>query len=158
MPQLSMHSPIGDLTVAEEDGAIVALDWGWVSNEWQEETPLLKETIRQLNAYFDGELTQFSLPLNPEGTTFQQGVWKQMCLIPTGQTRTYGELSNELKSSAQAVGNACGANPIPVIIPCHRILAANGLGGFSGAGGIETKTALLKLEKALPDDNQYTLI
>lgn len=158
MPQLSMHSPVGDLTIAEEDGAIISLDWGWVTKEWQEETPLLTEAVRQLDSYFDGELAEFDLPLRPHGTSFQQNVWKQMCLIPTGETKTYGDLSHILNSSAQAVGNACGANPIPVIIPCHRILAANSMGGFSGAGGVDTKIALLRLEDALPSDHQPSLL
>jgi len=71
-----------------------------------------------------------------------------MCAIPFGETRTYGEIAAELDASAQAVGNACGANPIPILIPCHRVLGAASLGGFSGAGGIETKVALLRHEGA----------
>lgn len=147
MPQRSLHSPIGDLTVSEEDGAIVALDWGWGRD--QGESPLLDEAARQLEAYFDGELADFKLPTRPAGTAFQIQVWRAMQAIPTGATRTYGELARELNSAARAVGVACGANPLPVIIPCHRILAANGLGGYSGDGGIETKCALLRLEGVL---------
>lgn len=158
MAQLCMHSPIGDLTLAEEDGKIISLDWGWIQAEWQEKTPLLTRALDQLNAYFDGRLADFDLPLAPEGTDFQKKVWAEMCAIPSGRTKTYGELSNILKSSAQAVGNACGANPIPVIIPCHRVLAAGGMGGYSGSGGIETKTALLRLENALPEGQQINLI
>lgn len=158
MAQLCMHSPIGDLTLAEEDGNLISLDWGWISAEWQEQTPVLLGAIDQLNSYFDGQLTVFDLPLAPHGTAFQQKVWEQMCLIPGGQTKTYGELSAILHSSAQAVGNACGVNPIPVIIPCHRILAAGGMGGYSGSGGVETKAALLKLENALPEGPQYNLL
>lgn len=147
MAQLSLHSPIGDLTVSAHDGRIVALDWGWGRD--QEPTPLLKRALSQLEAYFDGSLERFELPLAPAGSHFQRQVWEQMCAIPRGSTRTYGEIAEAIGGSARSVGTACGANPIPVIIPCHRILAANGLGGYSGDGGVETKVALLRLEGAL---------
>lgn len=147
MAQLSLHSPIGDLTVSAHDGRIVALDWGWGRD--QEPTPLLKHALSQLEAYFDGSLERFELPLAPAGSRFQRQVWEQMCAIPRGGTRTYGEIAEAIGGSARSVGTACGANPIPVIIPCHRILAANGLGGYSGDGGVETKVALLRLEGAL---------
>jgi methylated-DNA-[protein]-cysteine S-methyltransferase len=146
MPQLSLHSPVGDLSLSEEDGALVALDWGWGRD--QTPTPLLKEAIRQLNAYFDGKLTDFDLPLAPFGTAFQKRVWQQMRKIPYGKTRTYGALAEKLKSGARPVGTACGRNTIPIIIPCHRVVGTSTLGGYSGAGGLETKAALLRLEGA----------
>lgn len=151
MAYFSLHSPVGDLTVFEHDGAIVALEWGWVHGG--KNTPLLTKTKAQLNDYFDGLLTSFSLPTNPEGTGFQKRVWALMCEIPAGEYLTYGEAAKKLKSAAQPVGNACGANPIPIIIPCHRILAKGGaLGGFSGGGEnledrLKTKSSLLALEK-----------
>jgi methylated-DNA-[protein]-cysteine S-methyltransferase len=144
VPQRSLHSPVGDLTVSEEDGVIVALDWGWARD--QSDTPLLREAANQLNDYFDGTRTDFDLPTAPAGTPFQIAVWRAMQAIPAGSTRTYGDIAKELGSAARAVGMACGANPIPVIIPCHRILAAAGLGGYSGDGGLDTKRALLRLE------------
>ncbi len=147
MPQLSMHSPIGDLTVSEENGAIVALDWGWGRD--QETTPLLQRARDQLNAYFDGDPVDFDLPLNPAGSAFQRRVWKAMCDIPAGGTETYGSLAGRIEGIARAVGTACGKNPIPIIIPCHRVVAANSLGGYSGDGGLDTKVALLRLEGAL---------
>ncbi|MDP6345143.1 MAG: methylated-DNA--[protein]-cysteine S-methyltransferase [Alphaproteobacteria bacterium] len=147
MPQLSLHSPIGDLSIAEDDGAIVSLDWGWARD--QQPTPLLERAKAELEAYFDGRRRTFDLPLAPSGTAFQHSVWRAMQAIPSGATRTYGQLAAELHSAARAVGMACGANPIPVIIPCHRVLAANGLGGYSGDGGLDTKVALLRLEGAL---------
>ncbi len=151
MPQLCMHSPVGDLTVTEEDGALVSLDWGWVPEEWQSETPLLSQAISQLNEYFDGDRLDFDLPLNPPGSEFQKQVCRAMSAIPGGSTRSYGEIAKDIESSAQAVGNACGLNPIPIIIPCHRVLAAGKeMGGFSGQGGVDTKAALLTLENALP--------
>jgi len=148
MTQLAMHSPVGDLTISEDEGAIVSVDWGW--GAVQAETPLLLEAKRQLERYFDGDLKQFDLPLRPYGTTFRQQVWATMTLIPYGSTQTYGKIAAAVGSPARAVGGACGANPIPIIIPCHRVLAAGGgLGGYSGDGGTETKVFLLRLEGAL---------
>lgn len=148
MHQLSMHTPIIDLTISELEGAIVAVDWGW--SPFQEKTHLLIEAKRQLDAYFDGDLTAFDLPLAPMGTRHQEKVWAAMQQIPYGETRTYGELASEIGSAAQAVGNACGRNPLPVLVPCHRVLASGGrLGGYSGDGGLYTKRALLVLEGAL---------
>jgi methylated-DNA-[protein]-cysteine S-methyltransferase len=147
MPQMSLHSPVGDITVSEDDGVIVAVDWGWGRD--QTPTPLLKESLKQLNAYFDGALTHFDLPLRPFGTDFQRKVWKHMCTIPYGTVRTYGDVAARLKSGARSVGTACGRNPIPIIIPCHRIVGTTGLGGYTGEGGLTTKTALLTLEGAL---------
>jgi methylated-DNA-[protein]-cysteine S-methyltransferase len=148
MTQLSFHSPIGDLTLTEEDGAIVSVDWGWARD--QGETPLLKKARGQLQDYLAGKRRDFDLPLEPTGTDFQKRVWKAMQTIPYGKTKSYGDIAAKLKSSPRAVGTACGRNPIPIIIPCHRILGAKGaLGGYSGDGGIETKKQLLQLEGAL---------
>lgn len=147
MSQISLHSPIGDLSVAEEGGNIVSLDWGWGSA--QSKTPLLLEARRQIEAYFDGDLEDFELPLAPAGTPFQRLVWAALSAIPYARTITYGALATEVKTSPRAAGMACGANPIPLIIPCHRVLGAGGqLGGYSGDGGVQTKVALLCLEGA----------
>ena len=148
MPQLSIHSPVGDLTISEDEGKIVAVDWGWGRD--QDHTPLLDHTAHLLNRYFDGETVAFDLPLDPYGSTFQRAVWDIMLNIPYGETLTYGEVSQKLNSSARAVGTACGRTPIPIIIPCHRILASGGnLGGYTADGGVEIKEALLNLEGAL---------
>lgn len=147
MPQLSMHTPVGDITVTEESGAIVALDWGWGRD--QTETPLLAAALDQLSRYFDGELERFDLPLRPAGPDVHVRIWRAMCEIPYGATETYGQLARRAGTIARAVGQGCGANPIPIIIPCHRVLAASGLGGYSGEGGLDTKVALLRLEGAL---------
>ena len=146
-PQISMHSPVGDLTISVEDDIIVALDWGWARD--QTKTDLLNGAKSQLERYFDGALEAFKLPLAPAGTEFQRRVWTLMQQIPYGDTMTYGAVSDALNSSARAVGMACGANPIPIIIPCHRVLSATGMGGYSGDGGVETKVSLLRLEKVL---------
>lgn len=148
MNQISLHSPIGDLTVFEDAGAIISLDWGWVPE--QDTSPTLKEAQRQLNDYFDGRLSAFNLQLNPYGTEFQKQVWRGLEKIPKGSTLSYGQLAKNINSHPRAVGGACGKNPIPIIIPCHRVLASNGaIGGYSGDGGVETKAQLLTLEGAL---------
>ena len=128
----------------EKDEYIVRIAWAYDGNDAS--TPLLTETISQLNAYFAGKLEVFQLPLAPAGSPFQKRVYKAMCDIPWGETQTYGEIADKLQTAAQPVGQACGANPIPVVIPCHRVLASNGLGGYSGAGGVDTKIALLRHE------------
>jgi methylated-DNA-[protein]-cysteine S-methyltransferase len=144
MPELTLTSPYGDLTVTAQTGQISQLRWGGAAAD---DTPLLAEAAAQLTAYFAGTLQVFDLPiaLRPglQGTVMQA-----MCNIPFGETRTYGDLAKALGAPAQAIGQACGANPIPIIVPCHRILGAGGLGGYSGGGGIETKIALLKHEGA----------
>lgn len=112
---------------------------------------LCKEAKRQIEAFLHGELETFDLPLEPGGTGFQRQVWDLMLTIPFGKTRTYGEVARSLDrpGASQAVGNACGANPIPLIIPCHRILASGGrLGGFTG--GLDLKRWLLSLEARQP--------
>ncbi|MBY6058142.1 methylated-DNA--[protein]-cysteine S-methyltransferase [Leisingera daeponensis] len=141
----SLDTPVGPLSVAERDGAIVRLDWTARS---EGKSALLDRALEQLRAYFAAELTEFDLPLQVEGSEFQRAVCDAMLAIPFGETRTYGGLAKDLGAPPQPVGNACGGNPIPVIIPCHRVLGASGLGGFSGKGGVETKVALLKHEGA----------
>ncbi|MFZ5610434.1 MAG: methylated-DNA--[protein]-cysteine S-methyltransferase [Pseudomonadota bacterium] len=148
MPQLSLHSPLGDLSLTEEDGVLVALDWGWGRD--QTPTPLLRRAVHQLHDYFDERRRQFEVPLYPHGTPFQRRLWAALEAIPYGETRSYQALARLLGSSPRAIGQACGANPLPILIPCHRVLAADGrLGGYSGEGGVETKIALLRLEGAL---------
>jgi methylated-DNA-[protein]-cysteine S-methyltransferase len=144
LPQLSLHSPVGDLTISEEDGAIVALDWGWGRD--QTETPLLVRARAQLHEYFDGARTEFDLPLAPAGTDYQRRVWAALCRIPAAATRTYADIAREAGGSPRSVGGANGRNPIPILIPCHRVLATGGIGGYSGGDGLPTKCYLLDLE------------
>ncbi len=135
----------GALTVTEEDGRITRVKWG--GSEPVGHSAVLDEAARQLGEYFDRGRTAFDLPL-ALGEGLQGDFSRALLAIPFGETRRYGELARDLGVSAQAIGQACGANPIPIIIPCHRVLAADGLGGFSAPGGIETKVALLKHEGA----------
>ena len=150
MPQFSILTPLGDLTLSEEDGAIVALDWG--RGRDREETPLLRRAAALLQDYFDGADAGEGfdgLPLAPHGTPFRRRVWDALRRIPAGETRSYRQIAREVGcAAARAIGGASGANPIPIIIPCHRVVAADGtLGGYSGADGPATKRYLLDLER-----------
>jgi methylated-DNA-[protein]-cysteine S-methyltransferase len=115
---------------------------------WKEDRAPLSETIRQLQAYFAGELESFDLQLAPEGTPFQLGVWRRLCDIPYGETISYGELAGRIGNpkASRAVGLANGSNPIPIVIPCHRVIGSNGkLTGYGG--GLPIKEKLLALER-----------
>ena len=150
MPHVTVATQFGTLGLVETEGAIVRVFWadhGTVSNP-DPPTPLLAEAAAQMRAYDAGDSLSFDLPLRVGGTGFQRAVCDAMRAIPAGATRTYGEIARDLGASARAVGRACGANPIPIVIPCHRVMGARGLTGFSGAGGVETKVALLRHEGA----------
>lgn len=139
-------SPVGALGADAADGAVTRLIWG--QSGTLTDGPLFAQLQVEMTAYFDGSLTAFTVPLAPRGTAFQHDFYAALCAIPFGEIRTYGDLAKLLGVSAQAIGQACGANPIAILIPCHRVLAANGLGGYSGEGGVEAKVALLRLEGA----------
>ena len=140
-----MHSPVGDLTLFAEDDAIVALEWGWSS--LQEPSALLRQAKAALDAYFDGEAPlPDDLPLNPSGTPYRRKVWATLRAIPHGETRSYAALAREAGGSPRSIGGANAANPIPILIPCHRVLATGGIGGYSGGEGLTTKRLLLALE------------
>lgn len=146
-----IDSPVGRLSITEAGGTVVRIAWSdHEAGEPQAqpgETPLLARAAQQLSEYFAGTRRDFDLPLDPAGTPFQRRVWTEMARIPFGATESYGALARKTGSVARAVGGACGANPIPIVIPCHRVVAEGGaLGGFSGGTGPETKRALLELE------------
>jgi len=147
MAHLSFPSPVGELTVTEQDGAIVSLDWG--SKRGGAPNALLDQAKAQLDAYFSKKIKAFDLPLRPQVSGFQARVLRVMQEIPYGKTKSYGDLAAWIGSAPRAVGGACGANPIPIIIPCHRVIAKSGdLGGYSGQGGATTKRRLLVHEGA----------
>ena len=146
MLQKTVKTRFGDLCLVEEDGAIVALRWGLARHEAG--SPLLEKAARQLEEYDAGARQAFDLPLRVTGSDLQRAVCDSIHAIPFGETVTYGDIAKMLGVPAQAVGQACGGNPIPILIPCHRVMGAKGLTGFSGAGGIETKVALLRHEGA----------
>ena len=129
----------------EINGSITSLNWCW--SKMQEESDLLRTARDQLNEYFNGQRQDFLLPLAPRGTPFQRRVWNGICDIPYAEVKSYGDLSTKLNTGARAVGTACARNPIPIIIPCHRVVGSNGaLTGYSGAGGLASKEKLLVLE------------
>lgn len=147
MPAISLTTPIGRLIVEEVGGEITAVHWG--GDVDGPATPLLREAERQFEAYFAGSLSRFDLPLARAGTAFDMRVRTAMQAIPYGETRTYGDLAHATDSGPRAIGRACGRNAIPIIVPCHRVLARGGLGGYSGGAGLPTKTWLLALEARL---------
>ena len=151
-----IDSPIGELRLVEQGGAITAIEFspfgdqdGRVRGDRADDDPVLAEAVRQLTAYFAGELTDFDLPLAPVGTDFQRRVWTQLGLIGYGETASYGQIAGRLgmtNAASRAVGLANGRNPIPIVVPCHRVIGANGtLTGY--AGGLERKQQLLELEQ-----------
>ncbi|WP_299611347.1 methylated-DNA--[protein]-cysteine S-methyltransferase [uncultured Tateyamaria sp.] len=144
MKQHDVQTQFGNLTLTEEDGAIVRLTWGTTGRA--DRSAVLDAAVDQVRAYDAGDLERFDLPLKVRGSDFQRDVCDAMSNIPFGETITYGDIAKMLDVPAQAVGQACGGNPIPIIIPCHRVMGAKGLTGFSGAGGVETKVALLRHE------------
>ncbi len=139
---------VGPVSIFEEGGAVAAVRFARFPSR-DEATSLLREAEKQLGAYFAGRLQVFDLPLGPAPTSFQVRVRAAMLAIPAGATRSYGELAGDIDSKPRAIGQACGRNPIPIIVPCHRVLAAGGaIGGYSGGGGLTTKRRLLELEGA----------
>jgi len=148
---LTIETEIGPLTVTEADGAIAALDWG-VSASTPAKTALLAEAARQIRAYLSGRRRHFELPIALSGSRFQQRVYEAMMEIPYGAVRSYGEIARAVDSAPRAVGGACKSNPLPILVPCHRVVASGrSLGGYSGFGGLATKRFLLGLEGAMLD-------
>ena len=150
-----IESPVGELRLVEHDGALTQIEFspfrdhdGRPRGSRDDDQPVLVETARQLRAYFDRDLKEFDLPLAPQGSDFQQRVWAQLLGVAWGETASYGEIAHRLghtNAASRAVGLANGRNPIPIVIPCHRVIGANGtLTGY--AGGLDRKQKLLELE------------
>ncbi len=148
MRHLSFSTAFGDITVFEDGDALIALEWGRAPDGGG--SPLLERARERIESYFSGDFKGFDLPLNPGGTQFQRAVWTALEAIPAGETRTYADVAKTVNSAPRAVGGACARNPLPILIPCHRVVGADGrMTGYSGAEGVETKTALLRLEGAV---------
>ncbi|HYB10362.1 MAG TPA: methylated-DNA--[protein]-cysteine S-methyltransferase [Alphaproteobacteria bacterium] len=143
---LTIPSMIGPITVVADGDYITEIHIGR-RRPGRDETPLLLETKKQLDAYFARRLTIFDLPTEPRGSDFERRLWRALERIPYGAVRTYGALAREVDSIPRAIGGACGANPIPIVIPCHRVIGSNSLGGYSGGDGVATKRKLLALEQ-----------
>lgn len=152
-----MSSPIGDLRIVEHHGEITAIEFspfpetpdGRPRGERDDTCPVLVAAVAQLEAYFARERREFDLPLAPAGSAFQHRVWDQLRRIGYGDTASYGQIAHRLgltNAASRAVGLANGRNPIPIVIPCHRVIGADGsLTGY--AGGVERKQTLLELEQ-----------
>lgn len=143
-----VDTPVGAMTLIEEDGALIEARFGASQDEPLAETPLLIAARAQLNEYFAGARKSFDLPLNPRGTDFQRRCWRSLCDIPYGETISYGEQAARVGSpkACRAVGMANHNNPIPIIIPCHRVVGRGGsLTGYGG--GLDVKAFLLELER-----------
>lgn len=145
------NSTIGELTIIEECGKLVGITFGKVNAKdilaEIKETDIIKETIKQLTEYFEGKRKDFTIQLEPLGTEFQKNVWNALLKIPYGETRSYKEIAEGINSpkACRAVGMANNKNPIPIIIPCHRVIgSSNKLVGY--AGGLDIKRKLLELE------------
>ncbi|HEV2213547.1 MAG TPA: methylated-DNA--[protein]-cysteine S-methyltransferase [Gammaproteobacteria bacterium] len=161
----TLQSPVGELLLTGDRDALCGVNFQRgrhpekpPAESLESEAPF-RETIRQLMAYFAGRLQRFELPLQPRGTEFQLQVWQALCTIPYGETWSYGELARRIRRPAafRAVGAANGQNPIPIIIPCHRVIGSDGsLTGFGG--GLPIKRQLLALEGALPESSQAQLL
>lgn len=146
---LTLSTPIGPLTVVADGEHLAAIEFGGVGHS-RRSSPFLEEAERQLIAYFTGTLSSFRLALAPVGTEFQRDAWRAVAGVPYGRTATYSEIAVSIgrPRAVRAVGAANGANPLPIVVPCHRIVGANGdLTGY--AGGLDAKLALLRLEGAL---------
>lgn len=141
-------SPLGTLKCIGDGRSIVAIEYAPSHKPLPSGDPLLKHCQKQLDEYFASKRTEFSVPLKPRGTLFQLAVWRAIERIPYVETRTYAEIAKQSNypKAARAVGSACGSNPIVILIPCHRVVGSNGLGGYSG--GIKRKKWLLEHEKS----------
>ena len=159
-----LDSPVGRLLVAGDPERLHLIGFPGgnrarrPSSDWRRDDRLFAETFRQLRAYFAGELTRFDLPLRIAGTPFQNAVWSALRDIPYGETISYGQLAQRIgrPTASRAVGAANGANPLPIVVPCHRVVGADGsLTGFGG--GVETKRSLLQLERRFAGAAQLDL-
>jgi methylated-DNA-[protein]-cysteine S-methyltransferase len=155
-----VDSPVGPLFVAADAHGLRAIEFRdnrhpvRRGGDWREgDSPLLRQARTQLDEYFCGRRRSFELPLSPQGTGFQREVWMRLASIPYGQTISYAQLASHVgrPTAMRAVGAANGRNPLPIVLPCHRVIGADGsLTGFGG--GLPTKQFLLKLEGALPHE------
>ena len=155
MTTYDLTSPIGLLRITAEDGRLTSIQFqnqhGASKAHYRDDDPVLEDCAQQLKEYFAGKRTSFDLPLGANGTAFQHEVWRALGAIPYGEVRSYRDIANAIKreKAVRAVGAANGRNPLPIVVPCHRVIGANGtLTGF--AGGLDAKKTLLELEGALP--------
>ena len=143
--KISFVSLLGPITIFEEGGKIVSLLFSY--SEHSDSSPLLEKAKEEIEEYFQGKRKTFDLPLDAKGTEFQKRVWKELLDIRYGETLSYGEIGDRIGTkSYRAIGNACGKNPIPILIPCHRVVGKDNIGGFSL--GLDLKRKLLDIERS----------
>ena len=144
-----ISSPVGHIGIQCQDDYLLSIDLQFQHKIKPADSAFAARVVLELNEYFSGKRSQFTLPVVTRGTPFQQQVWQELVKIPPGTTLSYGEVAERLATGARAVGNACRANPLPLVIPCHRVLSKTGLGGFAGTTAgpqLELKQALLQHE------------
>lgn len=146
MPARLIDTPAGPILIVESARRIAEIRFAAGTESDHDDTSLLRMAEAQIAEYFAGRRQRFDLPLSPAPTPFQTRVREAMQEIPYGQTRSYGELAHRAGGAPRAIGQACGANPLPLLVPCHRVVASNGIGGYSGGKGLATKRLLLALE------------
>ena len=143
--KISFVSLLGPITIFEEGGKIISLLFSY--SEHSDSSPLLEKAKDEIEEYFQGKRKTFDLPLDAKGTEFQKRVWKELLDIRYGETLSYGEIGDRIGTKAyRAIGNACGKNPIPILIPCHRVVGKDNIGGFSL--GLDLKRKLLDIERS----------
>ena len=143
--KISFVSLLGPITIFEEGGRIISLLFSY--SEHSDSSPLLEKAKEEIEEYFQGKRKTFDLPLDAKGTEFQKRVWKELLDIRYGETLSYGEIGDRIGTKAyRAIGNACGKNPIPILIPCHRVVGKDNIGGFSL--GLDLKRKLLDIERS----------
>ena len=143
--KISFVSLLGPITIFEEGGKIISLLFSY--SEHSDSSPLLEKAKEEIEEYFQGKRKTFDLPLDAKGTEFQKRVWKELLDIRYGETLSYGEIGDRIGTKAyRAIGNACGKNPIPILIPCHRVVGKDNIGGFSL--GLYLKRKLLDIERS----------
>ena len=141
----SFVSLLGPITIFEEGGKIISLLFSY--SEHSDSSPLLEKAKEEIEEYFQGKRKTFDLPLDAKGTEFQKRVWKELLDIRYGETLSYGEIGDRIGTKAyRAIGNACGKNPSPILIPCHRVVGKDNIGGFSL--GLDLKRKLLDMERS----------
>ena len=149
-----LSAPAFAIGIRCNDDEITAIEYLEPQREVAPKTPLAQEAVRQLRTWLKDPGFEFGLPLAPAGTHFQRRVWERISAIPRGRTLTYGEVATAIRSGPRAVGNACGANPYPIVVPCHRVVGANqGIGGFARQRGgflLDVKRWLLNHEQQSP--------
>ena len=152
--QASIKTPFAHLALVLDDGDLVAIDFISASaKEIRPETAQAKDIVRQIRDYCQRSVRKFDVKLRLQGTDFQKSVWREMQKIPSGKVKTYGDLAKILNTSPRAVGNACRKNPVPLIVPCHRIVAAGGIGGYGGV----TSGRVLNIKRQLLQHEGLTL-